>query len=253
MSYVCPEDATNLDIFIRIVDDVGQPIETDFEDSDLSISFIKEADTDWTELTLVTGSYAGYLANKFIAVPDSASEGLYKLSLPSTAINPRKLTLLQVTYGENKSQQLVLVFTGPKVFPTNWSSLQISLDGKVTTRVNDPVFQLNIPPSTVSITGGGQLYVKELERSVYFEATEDIEEIDLVLIIEYPNKIDKLIVPDIDLTKDGNSVAYELPDEITNTTGSYNWGIRNANNQHVYGFGSFSISYAPHVDDVEET
>lgn len=248
MLYICPEDSANLDIFIKIVDNNGEAITTTHDDADLSIEFIKDSGTEWTAITLVTGTYAGYLSSKFVAVPDS--DGLYKLSIPATAINARKSTLLRVTYDINDPQELVLQFVGPKVFPTNWSSLLITSGGKVSAIDTDPTFQINIPPTDISVSGGGTIYIKELNRELVFGANVDIEAIPIVLIIEFPNKLDKLIVPDMDLTKVGTSVSFELPAELTEEVASYNWAIRHETTNVLYGTGSFAISYAPHVDEI---
>jgi hypothetical protein len=247
MIYVCPEDAANLDIFIKIVDDNGDPIVTTYDDVDLTIEYLKDSDAAWTVITLVTGSFTGYLSSKFVAVPDSDS--LYKLSIPVGAINARKSTLLRVTYDTNQSQELVLQFVGPKVYPDNWSSLIVSPSGKVSTMSVEPQFQINIPPTELLISGGGQIFIKEEGRDLVFLADTNIEAVPLSLVIETPDKVDKLIVPDEELTKDGMTVTFTLPELLTADVGSYNWAIRHATTHILYGTGSFSVSYAPHVDD----
>lgn len=247
MIYVCPEDSASLDIFVKIVDDNGDPITTTYDDVDLTIEYLKDSDAAWVPITLVTGTFAGYLSSKFVAVPDS--DDLYKLSIPAGAINARKSTLLRVTYGINRPQELVLQFVGPKVYPANWSSMLINSAGKVSTVSVDPQFKISIPPATILIAGGGQIYIKETLRDLVFEADVNIEAVDLSLIIEWPDKIDKLVVDDIELTKVGTTVTFTLPSSLTEEVGSYNWAIRNATTHVLYGTGSFSVSYAPHVDD----
>jgi hypothetical protein len=251
MIYVCPEDSSNVDIFIKIVDDNGDPIETDYDDEDLTIEYLKDNSTAWVPITLVTGSYSGYLSGKFVPVPDS--DDLYKLSIPAGAINARKSTLLRVTYNTNRPQELVLQFVGPRVYPANWSSMLISSGGKVATITVEPNFLINIPPTGLLISGGGQIYIKETGRELIFLANEDIEELPISLIIELPSRVDKLIVPDEELTKVEQTVTFTLPESLTDDVGSYNWAIRHAETNVLYGAGSFSVSYAPHVDDpVEE-
>lgn len=249
MIYVCPEDSANLDVFIKIVDDNGDPITTTHDDVDLTIEYLKDSDTAWVPITLVTGIFAGYLTSKFVEVP--TSDDLYKLSIPVGAINARKSTLLRVTYGINRPQELVLQFVGPRVYPNNWSTLIINSGGKVSTMSVDPQFQISIPPTDLVLSGGGQIFIKEEGRDLVFLADTNIEAIPLSLVIENPDKTDKLVVIDDDLTKVGQTVTFTLPSSLTETIGSYNWAIRNATTHILYGTGSFSVSYAPHVDDPE--
>ena len=99
------------------------------------------------------------------------------------------------------------------------------------------------------ISGGGQIFIKETNRDLVFLADVDIEAITLSLVIETSDKLDKLIVDDAELTKDGMTVTFTLPEVLTADVGSYNWAIRHATTHILYGTGSFSVSYAPHVDD----
>lgn len=135
-----------------------------------------------------------------------------------------------------------------ELFPNNFDALFIDNAGRVRTTPATIAFDIGVTTPNVGFDSSGFVYVKELNRTVTFTANTDIEEIDLVLVFENSDRTDVLVVPDEDLTKVGNVVTYVLPESLTQNEGTLIWGIREATDQTVYGFGQIQIVYAPHED-----
>lgn len=245
MARLVYRDATQVNL---IIFNPSLPSGITWDDEDLSIDWRASSSTSWNSISLASAVVGTWTSGGWVEL-DSQE---YQLGLPNAAIVPGDRTTLRVKYGTEvflyDAVDAVLQYVP---LPSNFSLLQISSSGLVTTTPPNISFNINVPPPGITITTLDTIYVHELERTVEFIANTDIESIPLQLVFEETDRTDILVVEDIDLTKEGTKVLYELPNTLTDGERTVVWGIRHAVNQRVYGFGQFTISYAPHEDPEE--
>lgn len=218
-----------------------------FSDVDLTISY-RTSTSNWVSITLVTSTPGTWVSGGWIHL----GNGLYQLGLPNAAIVSNDRTTIRFEYTDSSIQydsiDAVIIPSIIPLLPDNFSDLFIDSAGRVRPTPASIAFNIGVETPNIGFDSSGFVYVKELNRTVTFTANTDIEGINLVLVFENSDRTDILVVPDEELTKVGNVVTYILPESLTQNEGTLIWGIREATDQTVYGFGQIQIVYAPHED-----
>jgi hypothetical protein len=252
MPIVLNENAQNVNLLITILDDDGNGITgITHDDADLAIFYFNESASSWVLLSLTEGTLGSWTSNGFIECSDEdiSSEGEYILGLPNNAISARKSLLLKVVYGTNKPLRDIVSFTGPPAFPNNFSTMQISNDGKLNINLTSLRLMLTIPSIATSLTGNFRVFIKETNRTLTFTANQNIESTDIKFVFENDGGEDLAIVSNEDLTKSGNTVSFTLPSEVTDTIGLIRWSARHETDNTLFGQDEFEVEYAPYTDE----
>ena len=222
----------SLILTIRLLSDSDPPTRitgVTFGDSGLSIGYKKPNDSTWTVLTPVAGTLGSYTSAGWIE--DSDSDGNYELGVPDLAAIPGKRTLWRIKHGGNQYRYFAVDY--------------VAIPSAETDLVQ---FEFSIPGAEITFSSNSQIYTKETGLQVQFNANQNIESEDLVIIFETSDKVDQFVINNSDITKSGSTATITLPADFTNEVNSLNWAIREANNRRVYGTGTISVTYAPEED-----
>lgn len=253
MTRLIKSDATSLILRVKLVNDAGSPIvDRTHSDVDLVVKYRRKADATWQTVTKVLGTLSTYVENGWIGF----GGGWHELCLPNAAIVPGQRTEIEITYSTNRPQadsidailedcDLTPILNE---LPTNLDVLSIDNVGRVRMVPPSIAFSIGVPTAAVGADTPRSVYVKERNKVVSFTANVNIEAITLELVFEDSDRLDILVVANASLTKAGNVVTYTLPDSLTATERTLIWGIREATDKTVFGFGQIQVTYAPHVD-----
>lgn len=196
----------------------------------LEIGYKKYRDLTWTTLTLVPGTLGTYLDSSFIA--DSGGDGLYEIGIPNISKIAGHRTLWRFKFAANQYRYDSIDY--------------IAIPAAETTGVT---LEFAIPGTEDTFTSASQIYIKETDRTITFEANQDISAIPLELVFELGDGTDQFVILDAAMDKSaGDSVVITLPAGFTDEETNLQWAIRHATNKRVYGVGSITVSYAPFVD-----
>lgn len=232
MPYIVDRDATSVPVRVRLVETVTADrdpiIGLVFNTTGLAAAYLIDGATEWVAITLT--------ADNFLVSP--GADGWYVLTLPNAAIVAGKVTHVRVATADNDVLYGFVASTGTKP------------PAPVAPVVQPPInFVFAIPGNDVVITAANnRVFIKETGLSVAMEANINVSAIPLMVIIENPDRTDRAIIPNADLTKVGTGVTFSLPSGITDEVGSYTVCVRHALSKRVYGSFQFSVVYAPHED-----
>ena len=214
----------------RFLDDAGVAITGLFWNTvGVDIAYKKYGNYEWTPIVPVAGLLGVYIANSFVA--DSGADGLYELGIPNISRTAGHRTLWRFRFAANQYRYDSIDYVTIPSEETNGVTLTFA-----------------IPGVEESFTTESEIYVRELERQVTFQANQDISAIPLVLVFEDAAGVDKFVITDDQMDKSaGDSVVITLPDGFTAEEQSLSWGIRHAITERVYGTGTINVTYAPFV------
>lgn len=226
---IADRDQENLILTFRFLDDAGSPVTSLLWNTPgINIAY-RPYGGSWTELVLVPGTLGTYISSGFIEDPQA--DGIYELGAPNASRISGHRTLWRFRFGGGQYRYDSVDY--------------VSIPSEETSEVK---FEFAIPGAVESFTTDSVIYIKELSRTITFTANQDVSAIPLVLIFEDADNVDQYIIADGDMTKVGDTVTVTLPAGFTNDVTALNWAIRNATDQRVYGTGSISVTYAPHID-----
>ena len=220
----------NLIATFRFLDDAGVGITSLLWNTPgITLSYKKYRATSWTTVTLAESTLGNYVEGGF--VEDSEGDGLYEIGIPGLSRTAGHRTVWRFKYAANQYRYDSIDYHAIPSVETNNVTLEFSIPGVDTTF------------STESV-----IYVRELERTVTFQANQDISIIPLVLVFENSEGEDQFIITDDQMDKSaGDSIVITLPDGFTAEELSLSWAIRHAITERVYGTGTISVVYAPFV------
>ena len=74
----------------------------------------------------------------------------------------------------------------------------------------------------------------------------DVEDLTLSLVFELRDKQDVVVIEDQDITKDGSTISFALPADLTDASRKMRWSLRT--DESVLVSGTATVEYAPKVD-----
>lgn len=225
---IADRNQQNLILNVRMLDDLGSPINSlVWNSATLEIDY-KPYRGSWTSVTLSAGTLGSWSSGGFVEDPEN--DGIYELGAPNESRISGHRTLWRFRYGGNNFRYDSVDYT--------------AIPSAETSEVK---FEFNIPGAEETFTTESEIFIKEQDREIVFTANQDVSALPLVLVFEDADGVDKFIIQDEDLVKTGDSVTATLPPLFTDTEVTLNWGIRNRENERVYGFGTINVIYAPYV------
>ncbi|MCC9603516.1 hypothetical protein LOC67_23450 [Stieleria sp. JC731] len=193
-------DATELILFIKLVDDSNDPIEdVEYDDTDLVIKYIQPGDSAFTTVTLVEGTLGAYVANSFVQV----TSNIYQFCPPDSWVVDGSFTMIQLTYADGKPQEGVIYATasGDQITYTSVIESDPSYDsesGEITwVRGDDYVVtnnrQIDIDISGSTAQAGDTAYCKfaNTDKSVSVSANASVVDVNgaIKLRIQAPRSV----------------------------------------------------------------
>jgi hypothetical protein len=225
---IADRNQEDLILTIRMLDDDGSPITGLAWNTPTWEVEYKPYRGNWTPVTLQAGTLGTWSSGGFVESPEL--DGLYELGAPNASRISGHRTLWRFKFAANNYRYDSVDYT--------------SIPSAETSSVK---FEFAIPGVDETFTTDAELFIKEQGREVTFTANQDVSAIPLVIVFEDGDGVDKFIIQDEELQKTGDTVVATLPVGFTENEIALNWGIRNRDNERVYGAGTINVTYAPYV------